>query len=74
LPSKESSKPTSSTSPAKSSTTPTAPTSTTPATKATTLPFTGFDLRWTIGIGLLLMGAGFWIVMVPRRDRRDTGR
>jgi hypothetical protein len=42
--------------------------------KASTLPFTGFDLRWTFGIGLLLIGAGFSIVTVQRRHRRDTSR
>ena len=47
---------------------------TTKSTKASTLPFTGFDLRWTVGIGLLLMGMGFLIVMVQRRQRRSTGR
>ncbi len=41
--------------------------------KATTLPFTGFDLRWDIGLGLVLMGAGFSIVAVQRRQRRDSG-
>jgi hypothetical protein len=39
-----------------------------------TLPFTGFDLRWTIGAGLLLLGMGFSIVTVQRRQRRETGR
>jgi cytoskeletal protein RodZ len=41
------------------------------ATKATTLPFTGLDLRWMIGMGLLLAGAGVSIVTVQRRHRRD---
>jgi len=45
----------------------------TESAKAKTLPFTGFDLRWTIGAGLLLMGMGFSIVTVQRRQRRDTG-
>jgi len=59
------------TEPAKSTTsTPT----TTSATKASTLPFTGLDLRWTVSIGLLLMGAGFSIVMVQRRARRGGSR
>jgi cytoskeletal protein RodZ len=70
------------TSPSKETGTPekkeTAPTtSTTPSSstspsseKASTLPFTGFDLRWTIGMGLLLVGAGFSIVTVQRRHRR----
>lgn len=42
--------------------------------KATTLPFTGFDLRWMVGAGLLMMGAGFSIVVVQRRQRRGSGR
>jgi hypothetical protein len=49
-----------------------APAGTAPATeaeKAATLPFTGFDLRWTVGMGLLLMGAGMSIVVVQRRHR-----
>jgi len=37
--------------------------------KTSTLPFTGFDLRWTVGMGLLLMGAGLSIVVVQRRHR-----
>jgi hypothetical protein len=43
---------------------------TTQAPAKSTLPFTGFDLRWTMGFGLLLMGAGGSIVMVQRRRRR----
>jgi hypothetical protein len=39
-------------------------------TTTTTLPFTGFDLRWSLAIGLLLMGAGFSIVAAQRRQRR----
>jgi hypothetical protein len=35
--------------------------------KASTLPFTGFDLRWSVALGVLLMGAGFTIVVVQRR-------
>ena len=42
--------------------------------KARSLPFTGFDLRWTVGIGVLLLAAGFSIVTVQRRQRRNTGR
>jgi len=51
-------------------------TATTPTTteKATTLPFTGFDLRWDVGIGLLLMLAGVSIVIVQRRQRRASRR
>jgi hypothetical protein len=52
----------------------TAPSSSTSPTKSSTLPFTGFDLRWTLGMGLLLVGAGFSIVTVQRRHRRDGGR
>jgi hypothetical protein len=71
-PSKEAEKPTSTTpasetAPAKTSTAPT-------SEKASTLPFTGFDLRWDIGFGLLLMLTGFSIVLVQRRQRRDSGR
>jgi len=70
-PSKEKSTPKKETAPAKATTTPT--TTTTTTAKASTLPFTGFDLRWTVGLGLLLMGAGFSIVTVQRRQRRDGG-
>ncbi len=42
--------------------------------KAQTLPFTGFDLRWVVGFGLVLMGTGLSIVTVQRRQRRGTGR
>jgi hypothetical protein len=51
---------------------PTPTTSTEPAaeTKASTLPFTGFDLRWSLAIGVLLIGAGFSIVAVQRRQSR----
>jgi hypothetical protein len=64
------------TTPEKTETTPTTTSSTAPSseTKATTLPFTGLDLRWTLGMGLLLVGAGFSIVVVQRRHRRDGGR
>ena len=53
-----------------------APTTTTAVSKekATTLPFTGFDLRWALGGGLLLIGAGASLVLVDRRQRRKTGR
>jgi hypothetical protein len=63
-PEKKETTPTPTTTPAKS----TAPAS---ETKATTLPFTGLDLRWTLGMGLLLVGAGFSIVVMQRRHRRD---
>jgi uncharacterized surface anchored protein len=69
LPSKESEKPTtpsSQTEPEKTS----SPTS----TKASTLPFTGFDLRWDIGFGVVLLGAGFSILAMQRRQRRGGSR
>jgi hypothetical protein len=73
--------PTTGTSPSKESSTPektTAPEKTNEpakasgptAKKATSLPFTGFDLRWTIGLGLLLTAMGVSIVVVQRRQRR----
>jgi cytoskeletal protein RodZ len=65
-PSKESSTPEKTTTPAKT----TEPTSTTAAKKATSLPFTGFDLRWTIAAGFLLVAMGGSIVIVQRRQRR----
>jgi uncharacterized membrane protein len=68
-PSKEANTPASGTSPTKTSTSGTSPSSET----AKSLPFTGLDLRWTVGVGLLLMGVGFTIVTVQRRQRRDLG-
>ena len=68
-PSKESSEPTSTT-PA----TEAAPTSTTSTAKASTLPFTGFDLRWDVGFGVLLLGAGISILAMQRRQRRRSER
>jgi hypothetical protein len=77
----EPNKPSTGTSPSKETTTPekqttpsseTAPTTTTaPTTASKTLPFTGFDLRWSFAVGLLLMGAGFSIVVIQRRQRRE---
>ena len=69
-PSKEASTPAKAVSPSTSTTT---STPTTKAASAKDLPFTGFDLRWTVGIGLLLMGVGFSIVTIQRRERRDAG-
>ncbi len=69
-PSKESSTPTKTTAPETSSTEPST-TSEPTAKKASTLPFTGFDLRWTIGAGVLLLAMGFSIVTVQRRQRRN---
>ncbi len=68
-------KPSKETEPSKEKSEPTSeatPTTTTAPEK--TLPFTGFDLRWSFGIGLLLMAAGFSIVVVQRRQRREGGR
>lgn len=69
-PSKESSTPTKTTAPETSSTEPSKGSEPT-AKKASTLPFTGFDLRWTIGAGIVLLAMGLSIVMVQRRQRRD---
>jgi hypothetical protein len=69
-PSKEEVKPTTTA----KETTPTSTSSTAPASeKATTLPFTGFDLRWEIGVGLLLILGGVSIVVLQRRQR-SAGR
>jgi cytoskeletal protein RodZ len=71
--------PSSGTSPSKETSSPSkgvapATTSTTPSTSSkSSLPFTGFDLRWSIGIGVLLLGAGLSIVSVQRRQRRGGG-
>jgi hypothetical protein len=56
--------------PATSSNVPT----TTTAPKSSSLPFTGFNLSWTVGGGLLLIAMGFSIVTVQRRQGRDSGR
>jgi hypothetical protein len=69
-PSKESSTPTTTTAPTTTTTPATSPSPTT----AKSLPFTGFDLRWTVGIGIVLMGMGFSIVTLQRRQRRGTRR
>jgi uncharacterized membrane protein len=69
-PSKESSTPTKTTAPETSSTEPSTGSEPT-AKKASTLPFTGFDLRWTIGAGVLLLAMGLSIVMAQRRQRRS---
>jgi len=80
----EPNKPTTGTSPSKETSTPSttpsaekAPSTTTPTTSTAaskTLPFTGLDLRWSFGLGLLLIGAGFSIVLVQRRGRSDGAR
>ncbi len=73
---KEKAKPATGTAPSKSKSMPSkesAPSSgSAPAKESSTLPRTGLDLRWTVGAGLLLVGAGFSIVMVQRRQRRDS--
>lgn len=68
-PSKEAAKPTSTT-----PTTEVAPSTTSTTAKASTLPFTGFDLRWDIGFGVLLVGAGVSILTMQRRQRRRSER
>jgi predicted metalloprotease len=57
--------------PSKTSSTPTA-TSEPAKEAAKTLPFTGLDLRWVFGIGLLMVAAGFGIVVVQRRRAGDS--
>lgn len=67
--------------PAKEETTPKAETepakeavSTAPAA-AEKLPFTGLDLRWVVGMGLLLiLGGGISLRVVRRRERHGIGR
>ncbi len=54
-------------------TTTVAPTTTTPTAKATTLPFTGLDLRWVVGGGLLLLASGLSI-RLALRGRPGAGR
>jgi hypothetical protein len=47
------------------------PTTTPPRTTTSppaTLPFTGLDLRWVIGAGVLLMGAGLSLRVMQRKD------
>jgi uncharacterized membrane protein len=68
-PSKESSTPTKTTAPETASTEPSKGSEPT-AKKASTLPFTGFDLRWTIGAGVLLLAMGLSIMVGQRRQRR----
>ncbi len=57
-----------------STSTTTTPTTSEAAEKASTLPFTGFDLRWDLGLGLLLIAAGVSIVVLQRRHRRESRR
>jgi uncharacterized surface anchored protein len=79
---KKTEEPKSGTSPSKETTTPTkesapeskstAPSTSEPAKASSnsTLPFTGLDLRLVIVVGILMMGAGFSIVAVQRRQRK----
>jgi hypothetical protein len=64
-PSKETTTPAKETAPESKSTAP----SSEPA-KSSTLPFTGLDLRLVVAVGILLVGAGFSIMVVQRRQRR----
>ena len=70
-PSKESSTPTKTTAPETSSAEPEKSSEPTATTAQKSLPFTGFDLRWTIGAGVLLLAMGLSIVGVQRRQRRS---
>jgi len=49
-------------------------TTTSEPAKASTLPFTGFDLRWTVAAGVLLLAMGFSIVVAQRRQGRKGER
>jgi len=64
-------KPSTGTSPSKETTTPATTTtpeaSTAPAESTKTLPYTGFDVRWSLAVGVLLMGAGCSIIVLQRR-------
>jgi hypothetical protein len=75
LPSKSKTTPQKEPTPSKTGTTPTEPTATTATapTKASSLPFTGLNLSWVVGFGLLLIVAGGSIVMVQRRQRGGGG-
>ena len=64
-PSKETATPTTSTSPANTAT---PSTSTAVHSSNSTLPFTGLDLRWIVGAGLLLLAAGLSIRVTQRRQ------
>jgi hypothetical protein len=70
-PSKETATPTTSTSPANTAM---PHTTTTTHSTSSTLPFTGLDLRWIVGGGLLLLAAGLSLRFAQRRQRHDLGR
>jgi hypothetical protein len=64
-PSKETTPPTKETAPESKSAAPSSE-----STKSSTLPFTGLDLRLVVAVGILMVGAGFSIMVVQRRQRR----
>jgi len=70
----EPNKPKEGTSPSKEKTSPTKEATTPTTTSEQTLPFTGFDLRWSLAIGVLLIAAGVSIVAVQRRQRGGQQR
>lgn len=72
-PSKESSSPSTSSSSGVSANTETTKSSSS-SSKSGTLPFTGFDLRWSLAIGFTLIAAGASLLLMQRRTRRDGGR
>ncbi len=68
------------TAPSKKAATPTttptttpAPVTTTASPKQSTLPFTGLDLRWIVGVGALMLGAGISLRLVQGRRRHGPG-
>jgi hypothetical protein len=70
-PSKEATTPQAKATPAPTTTTPAttpAPTTTTPVATESKLPFTGLDLRWVLGAGLLLLAGGLSIRLTQRRS------
>lgn len=71
-PSESSSKPSSGASAPSSSSA--APTTTSASPSTSTLPFTGLDLRWIVGGGLVLLAAGLSIGLTQRRQRGGVGR
>jgi hypothetical protein len=75
-PSKETATPKTTTSePAGTKTATPSSSTTSPASSSrSTLPFTGLDLRWVLGAGLLLLGAGLSIRLMQRRQRHDLER
>jgi cytoskeletal protein RodZ len=73
-PEKQSSAPEKSAAPETKKEEPTSTPSPTTTQKATSLPFTGFDLRWTVAAGIVLLAAGLSIVTMQRRQRRSNGR